>query len=78
MVPNPLDSEGPTALFDLVPNVGFVFSEAVADHSGAERLFLPDRNANVGGRERLTIGAEVDDRAAGLGTEAVLRGADPL
>jgi hypothetical protein len=46
---------------DLAQHVRLVFSEAVADHPGAERLLLPHRNPNLLDREDLVAAVEVDD-----------------
>ena len=64
-------------LLDFDTYGGFVFIEEVADHSFSNGLLLPDRNAHVCRRERVSVGIEVDDLTTCIGAEAVIRGGEP-
>jgi hypothetical protein len=63
---------------DLLSHRAFALSEAVTNHPIAERLFLPDWNAYVSGRESLARAVEEHDVAMGISAKPVGSGSNAL
>jgi hypothetical protein len=68
---NALNRVGMASALDFRRDVGLVLTEAVADHASARRFLLPDALADIRGREKRALLAELHDSASLVRTEAV-------